>query len=70
MSDVKGVLTFICTITAILLVVAALLLYAIGNVTDSSGAKGQGAMITCVIGAIAAGAAAVVVGNANFTYGS
>lgn len=67
--DIKPLLVFIATATAILLGFAALMLYAIGNVTDSSGAKGQGAMITCAIGAVAAAGAAIFIGTQNLTYG-
>lgn len=67
-SDIKNLLSFIAGATAALLGFAALILYAIGNVTDSSGAKGQGAMITCAIGAIAAAGAAVFIRTQNFNY--
>ena len=70
----KQTLQFICLAVGALLLVAALLLYAINNVTDSSGGKGQGAMITCVIGALAAFAAAgiamLVPDPADFTSGA
>lgn len=69
MEDVKGILQWVCNVTTILLVVAAGLLYAIGNVTDSSGAKGQAAMVACALGAIVAGGVSVFIGNASLDYG-
>ena len=66
--DMKPLLQFIATATAVLLGFAAFMLYAIGNVTDSSGAKGQGAMITCAIGAVAAAGAAVFISQQNLSY--
>ena len=69
MDAVKNVLVWIAGAMAVLLGFAALLLFAIGNVTDSSGAKGQGAMITCAIGAVACAAAGVFLSSQNLTYG-
>lgn len=57
---VKTTLSTIASVIGVLLVFAALVLYAINNVTDSSGGKGQGAMITCIVGAAAAFAATIV----------
>ena len=60
-STIKETLKQIIGAMVILLGIAALLLFALGHVTDTSGAKGQAAMITCVIGALAcAGAYALV----------
>lgn len=59
-SGTGAVLAAACLTIAGLLLFAALLIYAVQAVNDSSGAKGQGAMVTCIAGAAASLAAAAM----------
>ena len=62
-ASARGLLMGICIAVGALLVVAGLIIYAISTVTDTSGAKSQGAMITCFVAALAAFAGASMVGG-------
>lgn len=68
MDDIKGLLVWAATIAGILLGFAALLLAALGHVSDSSGAKGQAAMTGCAIGAALCFGAAAFLQTQNLTY--
>lgn len=69
--DAKGIIQFILGAASALSFVMALILFALGKWSSDGGQTGvsDAKMMSCVLAGIALAAAAVVVGQINFTYG-
>lgn len=65
--DLKSLLMGIATMMAILLTFATLILYAMGKINDTGGGKGEAAMISCAVAAIACYAAAAYIATQNLS---
>lgn len=65
MNSVKDIVVQITGALTVFCVIGALVLYALNNFTDATGAKGQTAFIMCIVGAIACGAATTLASNTD-----
>jgi MFS family permease len=68
--DLKGLLSGVATIGAILCTFAAVVLFAMGKLSDTQGARGEAMMIGCAIAAVAFAAAATYINSQNLVISS
>ena len=61
MYNIAGLLQSIATAAGVLLLFAALILFAMQKLSDTQGGRGEAALTGCVIGAISCGAAAAFI---------
>lgn len=61
MTSITGLLTGICSLGAVLCFLAAMILFAMGKLTDGTGARGEAWMIACVMAGAAFSAGAIYI---------
>lgn len=67
--DLKSLLSGVATIGAILCTFAAIILFAMGKLSDTQGARGEAMMIGCAMAAVAMAAAAAFINTQSLSIG-